>query len=41
MKQKSLTSEQIGTVALALAQLIRAGIGTADGLHLLRQDEED
>lgn len=41
MKQKMLTTEQIGSLSLALEQLIHAGIGPADALLLLKQDEED
>lgn len=39
MKPQALTNEQIGSVCMALAHLLHAGIGTADALVLLEQDE--
>ena len=41
MKQLILTNEQTGAFALALGHMLRAGIGIADGLVLLGQDEKD
>lgn len=41
MKKGMLTNEQIGSLCMALAHLIHAGIGTADALVLLGQDETD
>ena len=40
MKTPVLTNEQIGSVCMALAHLLHAGIGTADALVLLEQDEK-
>lgn len=41
MKQVKLTNEEIGTLCKALAHLTHAGIGTADALFLLVEDEQD
>lgn len=41
MKQRSLTMEETGSLCMALAHLIHAGIGTADALFLLAEDESD
>ena len=41
MKQLTLTNEQTGVFALALGHMLHAGIGIADGLVLLGQDEKD
>ncbi len=41
MKQRRLTNEEIGTLCKALAHLTHAGIGTADALFLLAEDEQD
>lgn len=40
MKPQVLTNEQIGSVCMALGHLLHAGIGTADALVLLQQDEQ-
>lgn len=40
MRSQALTNEQIGSVCMALAHLLHAGIGTADALVLLQQDEQ-
>ena len=41
MKQVKLTNEEIGSLCMALAHLIHAGIGNGDALTLLREDEQD
>lgn len=41
MKQVKLTNEEIGTLCSALAHLTHAGIGTADALYLLAEDEQN
>lgn len=41
MKDFQLTNEQVGLICKALAHLIHAGIGTADALYLLAEDEDD
>lgn len=41
MKKTMLTNEQIGSICMALAHLLHAGIGPADALVLLAQDETD
>lgn len=41
MKQLKLTNEEIGTLCSALAHLTHAGIGTADALCLLAEDEQN
>lgn len=41
MKQVNLTNEEIGSLCMALAHLIHAGIGNGDALTLLQEDEQD
>lgn len=41
MKQHKFTNEEIGSLCMALAHLIHAGIGTGDALTLLTEDEQD
>ena len=41
MKEFKLTNEHVGLICKALAHLIHAGIGTADALFLLTEDEDD
>ena len=41
MKQVKLTNEEIGSLCMALAHLLHAGIATGDALTLLREDEQD
>ena len=41
MKQRKLTNEEIGSLCMALAHLIHAGIGTGDALTLLTEDEKE
>ena len=40
MKQRKLTSEEIGGLCLALSHLYHAGIGTGDAFALLAEDQE-
>ena len=41
MKKKMLTSEEISILTLALSHLLHSGIGMADALTLLGEDEQD
>jgi len=41
MKTKPLTNEEISTLAMSLSHLIHSGIGVADALTLLKEDEKD
>lgn len=41
MKKNLLSEEEIGSVAMSLSHLLHAGIGPADALVLLREDEPD
>lgn len=41
MKQHMLKNEEIASVTLALSHFLHAGIGTADALVLLQEDEKD
>ena len=40
MRSQALSNEQVGSVCTALAHLLHAGIGMADALVLLEQDEQ-
>ena len=41
MKEKMLTSEEISMLTLALSHLLHSGVGMADALTLLGEDEQD
>ena len=41
MKEKILSNEVVGSLCMALSHLIHGGIGTADALVLLYEDEQD
>jgi len=41
MKKKERTKEEISRFCLSMAQLIHSGVGPADGLAFLAEDEED
>lgn len=41
MKEKILSNETVGSLCTALSQLFHGGIGTADALVLLYEDEQD
>lgn len=41
MKQIRLTNEEVGTLCKALAHLVHAGVGTADALFLLVEEEQN